>query len=400
MRLVRKALGVCLIMLLAVPAWAQQETPARHALLLDFQTGAELFAKEADTPFPPASMAKMMTVYLIFDQLARGALSLEDEFIVSDAAWRRWAGSGGSLMFLGAGERVTVDLLLKGIIVNSGNDACTVVAEGLAGTEQAFANWMTQTAQDLGMADSRFQNASGWPADDQYTTARDLATLAQRTIEDFPELYDRYYALRDFSLPANAAVGRPNQIRQLPNRNPLLALMPGVADGLKTGHTEEAGYGLTASAELRGRRLVLVVSGLDSNQARARESQRLMNYGFRNFDSHMLFKAGETVAQADVWLGQAAKVPLVVQDDLLLTLSRKQRQGLRAVLRYDAPVPAPIEAGQPLAVVEVQVPDREPITVPLAAGTSVKPVTGLGKVSAALEYLVFGASGSTAGATP
>jgi len=364
------------------------ETPAKHALIEDFETGAVVLEKAADERFPPASMAKMMTVYLVFEQLAQGSLSLDDTFIVSDQAWRRWVQSEGSKMFVQARDAVSVRDLLQGIIVSSGNDASTVVAEGLAGTEDAFADWMTQRAQELGMTNTRFQNASGWPAEDQYTTARDLAILVRRTIEDFPQLYE-YYKQTEFTY-GTSLDGQP--IKQ-GNRNPLLYSMDGVVDGLKTGHTEAAGYGLAASGERNGRRLILVVAGLSSVRERARESQRLMNFAFRNFDNYRLFEQGEEVALADVWLGEQPKVPLVVDNSVVMTLSRRQRADLRAVLRYDSPVAAPVERGQPLATVTLSAPGMVPVEVPLSAGRSIAAISGFGKIGAALEYMIFGASG-------
>ncbi|MBB4210177.1 D-alanyl-D-alanine carboxypeptidase (penicillin-binding protein 5/6) [Rhodothalassium salexigens DSM 2132] len=371
------------------PAHAQTiDTPAAHAFLLDTQTDTTLFAKDPDEPFPPASMSKMMTVYLLFEQIKAGTIALDDTARVSTDAWKRWAGSEASLMFLREGEEVNFDNLIHGIIVSSGNDACTVAAEAVAGSEDLFAQWMNEKAAELGMTNTRFQNASGWPAEDQYTTARDLATLARATIEDFPELY-RFYGETEFTYGKDFRTGEP--ITQY-NRNPLLFRMSDSADGLKTGHTDAAGYGLTASAKRDDRRLILVVSGLESQSQRARESRRLMEYGFRNFQTYTLFEAGETVEDATVWLGQSPKVPLVVEQDITLTLSRKQRNDMTVTLAYDGPVPAPIEPGQPLATLTVTTSDREPLTVPVVAGEAVAPISGFGKVKAALEYIVFGAS--------
>ncbi|GAB4119882.1 MAG: D-alanyl-D-alanine carboxypeptidase family protein [Rhodothalassiaceae bacterium] len=383
------AAGLLLLSWPSAAAAQAVETTARHALLLEVATGSVLYEKAADERFPPASMAKMMTVYIAFEQIAKGSLAFTDRTKVSREAWRRWAGSEGSLMFLSAGEEVTVEQLLRGIVVSSGNDACTVLAEMLSGTEDAFALWMNEKAAELGMTNSRFQNASGWPAEDQYTTAHDLAVLALRTIRDFPDLYP-FYAERSFTHGVEMGSGRP--ITQS-NRNPLLGRVEG-ADGLKTGHTEASGFGLVGSAIRDGRRLIVVVSGLESMAARARESQALLEYGFRAFDSYRLFRAGQVVGEADTWLAKSAKLPLVVEQDVVLTLSRRDRAGLKMVLSYDNPVPAPVAKGQPVASILISAPSIGERRIPVTAGTDIARVGGFGKIGAAIEYLLFGASGS------
>ncbi|GAK32838.1 D-alanyl-D-alanine carboxypeptidase DacA [alpha proteobacterium Q-1] len=394
MIVVKRLFKICCLMaalLVAAPlaAVAQGlETSARHALLMEMETGDVLFSKDPETPFPPASMSKMMTVYLAFDQIRAGSLSLDDTTRVSDEAWRRWAGTEASLMFLGAGEEVSVKQLLYGIIVSSGNDACTVLAEMMSGTEDAFALWMNEKAAEIGMSNSQFKNASGWPADGQYTTAHDLATLAEKTIRNFPELYE-IYAEKSFTHGKDFRTGEA--ITQS-NRNPLIYRMDG-ADGLKTGHTEAAGYGLTGSAIRNGRRLIVVVAGLDSVSARARESQSLLEYGFRAFDTYSIFDAGDQIGEADVWLGKSGKVPLIVQDPLKLTLSRRDRTALEMVLRYDNPIPSPIEKGQPVATVTLSAPDLGERQIPVLAGESIEPVSGFGRIGAALDYLLFGSAG-------
>lgn len=391
MQLIIKLLSAFLLGLAAAPptAFAQAiDSSARHAIMVEVETGDVLFAKAPDEPIPPASMAKMMTIYLAFEQIAEGALSFEDTTVVSDQAWRRWAGSEGSLMFLGAGDEVSVEDLLMGIVVSSGNDACTVIAEMLAGTEEAFASWMNDKAVELGMDNSHFENASGWPHPDQQTTARDLAILAEATIRDFPDLYAQFYPQTSFTYGADFRTGEP--ITQS-NRNPLLYRMEG-ADGLKTGHTEAAGYGLAASAERGERRLILVIAGLDSVAARAREAQSILEYAFRAFDTYTLFEAGERVGDADVWLGEAPAVPLVVEETVKLTLSRRERAGLKMVLAYDNPIPAPIEEGMPVATITVTAPDMEPRRIPVLAGGPVGQVGGFGRIGAALQYLLFGSA--------
>ncbi|WP_262695205.1 D-alanyl-D-alanine carboxypeptidase family protein [Kordiimonas aquimaris] len=368
--------------IMAVPVVAQSmATPARQAILLDATTNSILFEKDADTPFPPASMSKLMTVYLAFEAIKEGELSLDDEVVVSDEAWTEW-NNRGSTMFLRARDVVTVADILRGIIVLSGNDACVVLAEHMAGSHETFVDWLNAKAIDLGMTNSHFANANGWPAEGHVMSARDLATLSLRLSTDFPDLYpmfgEREYLYKDF---------RSNRY----NRNPLLGRFPG-ADGLKTGHTEESGYGLAASAEREGRRLVLVVGGLSSTSERNRESQRLMQYGFRNFSHYPLFRAGETVEHAEVWLGEDATVPMAIGEDLAITMSRRQRAEMNVSVNYLNPVAAPIVRGQQLGELTVEMPGRQTVTVPLVAAESVEEVGGFGKIGAAFEYLLFGSA--------
>ena len=366
-----------------LPVQAQRmSTPAERAILLDASSGDVLFEKDADDPFPPASMSKLMTVYLAFEAIKSQEMSLSDEVAVSDDAWRDW-NNRGSTMFLRAGDVVTVADLLRGIIVLSGNDACVVLAEHMAGSHGLFVEWMNAKAIEIGLTGSRFENANGWPAEGHVMTARDLAALSLKLATDFPDLYpmfgEREYLYKDF---------RSNRF----NRNPLLGRFPG-ADGLKTGHTEESGYGLAASAERDGRRLVLVVGGLSSQSERMRESQRLMQYGFRNFQHYPLFRAGETIDYAEVWLGGAATVPLILGEDLGLTLSRRQRAQMEVTLSYLNPLPAPIAEGDVIGELTVTMPDRTALSLPVLAGGGVEKVSGFGRIGAALEYLLFGSAG-------
>ena len=352
------------------------EVSAKQAVLLDFNTGVELYSKNADDLMSPASMTKMMTIYLLFERLKEGRLALDDELLVSRKAWRK----GGSKMFVEAGKRVRVEDLIRGIVVQSGNDATIVVAEGLAGSEEAFAREMTLKARNLGMRNTTFRNASGWPDPKHRTSARDLAILAEATIRNFPEMY-RYYAEREFTYSG---------ISQR-NRNPLLSHFQG-ADGLKTGHTEAAGYGLTASATKKGRRLILVLNGLPSARARRVESKRILDWGFREFGNYKLFETNEKIASASVWLGEASHVPLLANQGILITLERKYRKSLKVKIRHDAPVPAPIEKGARLGEIIVEVADRSPIKIPLIAGGNVDRLRPSGRLSAALSYLLWGAS--------
>lgn len=365
----------------SVPARAF-ETVAREAILMDFATGQVLFEKEADKRIPPASMSKIMTAYLVYKRLAENRVSLDDALPVSENAWRKGgAKSGGSTMFLNPGERVKVADLLHGVVVQSGNDACIVLAEGLATNERAFADEMTALGRSIGLKDSRFTNTTGWPDPDHHMTARDLAVLSMHLIRDFPEHY-KVYAQREFA---------HNGIKQ-GNRNPLLYKDIGV-DGIKTGHTEESGYSLTASAVRGDRRLILVVTGLKSMNERSRESERLLEWGFREFNNYALFKAGEQVADAEVWLGQAAKVPLVIGNDVILTLPRNLRRDMKVKVSYEGPIPAPIAKGQRLATLTVALPDRAPLEIPLAAGEGVERLGLVGRLKAAFRHIVWGEAG-------
>jgi D-alanyl-D-alanine carboxypeptidase (penicillin-binding protein 5/6) len=352
------------------------ETKARAALLLDLETDQVLFEKNADRRVPPASMSKLMTAYMVLEQLEDGRLKMDDTLPVSEKAWKK----GGSKMFVEVGKRARIDDLLRGIIILSGNDACIVIAEGLAGSEDNFARDMTLKGQQIGLTDSTFKNASGWPHPEHLMTARDLATLARRLIEDFPEYYDMF-SERDFEYSG---------IRQ-PNRNLLLGRVPGV-DGLKTGHTEEAGYGLVASAIRDDRRLISVAVGLDRPEARALENERLLEYGFRRFRNYALMTKGQEIEYASVWLGREPTVPLLVDRDVKISMSEEARRALKVKLMYETPVPAPVTAGDRLASIRIEAPGIDYQEVPVIAGGNVAKADFVGRVTGALEYLIFGPS--------
>src|SRR6202023_762859 len=292
---------------------AGMETQATHAFVIETETGTVLLDKAADEHMPPASMSKIMTAYVVFDMLKQGRAKLDDELPVSERAWRLQ----GSKMFVPIGGRIKIDDLLKGVIIQSGNDACLVLAEGLAGSEEAFLELMNQKAKEIGIKDSHFANVDGLPSPDHWMTARDLATLSIRTIQDFPEYY-HYYSEMGYEY---------NNIKQ-GNRNPLLYKGVG-ADGLKTGHTEEAGYSLTASVKRENRRIVLVLGGLPTMKARSQESERLIEWAFREFNDYKLLAAGDKVEDAEVWLGAEPKVLLTVGKDLVVTLPRKSRKDMK-----------------------------------------------------------------------
>src|SRR5579872_7215366 len=308
---------------LAVCGWALQasaaigiDTQARNAIIVDYETGAVLLDKGADQRMPPASMSKIMTAYLVYEALKEGHLSLDDYLPVSEKAWR----TQGSKMFVPYPGRVKVEDLVRGMIIQSGNDACIVLAEGLAGSEEAFVDQMNEKAKQLGLNNSHFANVDGLPDPNEYVTARDLALLARRLIVDFPEYY-HYDSEKDFTY---------NGIKQ-GNRNPLLYKDLG-ADGMKTGHTDEAGYCLTGSAKREGRRIIMVLAGLPSMKSRAQESERLIEWSFREFNDYRLFTAGEKIEDADVYLGAEATVPLTVASDLVVTLPRKSRKDMKVTV--------------------------------------------------------------------
>ncbi|HEX2884860.1 D-alanyl-D-alanine carboxypeptidase family protein [Vineibacter terrae] len=350
-------------------------TLARFAYLIDATTDAVLLFKDADKPMMPSSMAKMMTVYLVFEELKAGRLKPDTRFRVSERA----RSMGGSRMFVEINSEITIDDLIKGVITLSGNDACVVLAEGMSGTEETFAARMNKRAKELGMTGSVFKNASGWPVEGMYVTARDLAVLAKRTIEDFPEYY-RYYNMTEFTW---------NNIRQ-ENRNRLLGLTPGT-DGLKTGHSEDAGYGLTASAIRDGRRLILVVNGLSDMRSRTSESARLMEWGFREYSNKVAFRTGETVALADVWLGEAGKVPLVAAKPIAATVPVGQEAGVRVKVEYEGPVRAPIRKGERIGKAVVQAAaGANPVEIPLYAGADVPRLGPVGRAFGVIKHYLFG----------
>ncbi len=355
------------------------ETPAKAAIILDNRTGAVLFEKNADERIPPASMSKLMTAYMIFDQLKNGKLRLEDEILVSERAWKM----GGSQMFVEVGDRVKVEDLIRGIIIQSGNDACVTMAEAIAGTEEEFARLMTEKARELGLTGSTFANATGLDAPGHLMTVRDLALLARRIIQDFPEFF-KYYGEREFEYAG---------IKQA-NRNPLLqANVPGV-DGMKTGFTDGSGYGLVATAKRDDRRIVAVLAGLQSAGQRRTEGERLLEYGFREFQEYRLFEPGVPVTDTGVWQGVAPKVALVVPELVALTLSREAREELVVKLNYLSPVPAPIVAGERVGQAEVSAPGMEPMAVPLVAASDVARAGLVARAAGGLSYLIWGAPAS------
>ncbi|KAA5805489.1 D-alanyl-D-alanine carboxypeptidase [Alkalicaulis satelles] len=355
------------------------DTRASHAVIMDYETGAILFSKNGEEPMPPASMSKLMTALMAFEALEDGRLTLDAELPVSETAWRRGgAASGSSTMFLEVNSRATVEDLLQGIIVQSGNDACIVIAEALGGTEENFSAMMTERARELGLESATFANSTGWPDPEHRISAADLARLAQIIIRDYPQYYS-FYAQPVFTY---------NGIRQF-NRNPLIGVMQG-ADGLKTGRTSEAGFGLTASAVRDGQRRIVVFNGMETERARADEAERLMRAAFTEFELVNLVEAGGGAGQVEVFLGQAETVALRAVEGLSFGVHRRDRAGVRAEIVYDGPLRAPVQAGDSVGRLEVTTPDGRIFSVPVEAAEDVNRQGLLGRAGTGLVRLIRG----------
>ena len=349
------------------------DTAAKYALIMDYTTGATLLDKEGDAPMPPSSMTKLMTAYIVYGLLKAGRFNLVQELPVSDRAWKMQ----GSKMFVPQGGSVRVEDLIRGMIIQSGNDACVVLAEAVSGSEEGFADLMNQKAKELGLANSSFRNSTGWPDANQQMSCRDIANLARRLIADFPEYY-KYDNEKSYKY---------NGIEQQ-NRNPLV--QKGIAEGLKTGHTDAGGYGLVASAQRGGRRVVVVANGMNSMKQRAEESERLLEWSFREFENVTLFTAGDTVESAKVWLGARPTVPLVGGKDLVLTMPKQWRRSAKIAVEYTNPVQAPVNRGDVLGKLTVSGQGVPAMDVPLLAGADV-PKLGLpGRAMAVMSRYVRG----------
>ena len=362
---------------LALPAAAETpsfDTAAKEAIVIDYQTQAVMLAKDADKRIPTASLSKIMTAYTVYGYLASGKAKLDDMLPVSEAAWR----TGGSKMFVPYPGEVKIEDLLRGMIIQSGNDACVVLAEGLAGSQQAFVEKMNETAKKLGLKDSHFADVNGLPSPDHYMTVRDLATLTWHLIHDYPQYY-HYEAEKDYTF---------NGIKQ-GNRNPLLYKDLG-ADGVKTGHTEEAGYSLVGSAVRNGRRIIVVLAGMDSMKERAQEGERVLNWAYREFGNYTVTKAGETIDDAPVWMGVAPQVPVAPAKDVLVTLPRGERKGLKVKAVYDGMINAPVAKGQTVGKLVIDAPDNAPIEVPLLATQAVDRLGPFGRMAETAGYLLWG----------
>jgi len=386
-RIILFATAASLLIAGAAPAAAPQfDTPAKVAYLIDLSSGATLYAKNADVRMPPASMAKMMTTDVAFELIDSGKLPLNKMCTVRPETWQKWHGpAAGSTMFLSVNEQVSVENLLKGIVTLSGNDASVVLAECIAGTEQAFTDQMNALGKRIGLTNSHFGTANGWPDNGvTYVSARDLATLAKWEIEHHYKLYKQFYSLPSFTWGKTMGAGQ--DITQQ-NRNPILGKVPG-ADGLKTGHTDEAGYGFTGSADQNGRRLIEVLAGMGSWNERVQESTRLMQWGFGAWAAKPLFAAGAKVGAARVQLGNSSEVTLVAPRDLAATLPAGLSSGnIQTKIRYEGPLVAPIAKGQEVAQLVVTTGDTPPQVVPLVAGEEVSKAGFFGRIWTSIKSL-------------
>ena len=364
---VLKRVALALITMLSLTSISfgapQFETTAPQAVLIDYTTGAVLFEKNSHIPVPPASLSKLMTSYMAFDAIKNEILMIDDLLTVSEKAWRM----GGSKMFVEVGKQVSVEDLLRGVIIQSGNDACIVLAEAIGGDESTFSDLMNEKSIELGLTDSIFRNSTGWPHPEHKMSAADIAIITHSIIKDFPAFFP-LFAEKDFTY---------NDIRQ-GNRNPLLYRDLGV-DGMKTGHTREAGYGLAVTAIRNERRLIAVVTGF-------------LNYGFRQFNNYELFKAGEVIMNGDVWLGRSPKVGLSIKNNLIISLARNTRDKLKVSVVYDSPIAAPIRSGMDIAKLLVEAPGFETMEIPLVANESIALSGPFSRLSGALKYMIFGAS--------
>lgn len=349
------------------------ETAAQQMVLIDIDTDTVLASKDADSRMFPSSMTKLLTQYVVYSRLKEGSIKLTDSFTVSERAWRMQ----GSKMFVPIGGEIPLEDLIRGIAIQSGNDACVVVAEGLAGSEEQFATVMNDTAKKIGMVSSNFVNASGWPDENHYTTARDLAVLGERIILDFPE-YHHYSSEREFTY---------NNIRQA-NRNPLLGRTDLGVDGLKTGHTEIAGYGIVLSAVEPGteRRLILVINGLESEKARAEEGAKMLTYGFKQFENKKLITANQPVTNIPVWLGKQESVAVGVASDAVVTLPRLGRESLQFKAQYNTPLNAPVAAGQEVGTLAVTLPNGETKSYPLVTLAAVEQQSAFARIPAVIGH--------------
>lgn len=373
------ALLVTLIALVSLPSLAQtatspMETAADYAVLMDAESGEIFYEKGSDVAMAPASMSKLMTVAVVFDAIKQGMLTLDDTFTVSRKAWQKQ----GSKMWVLVGTEISVADLLRGIIIQSGNDACIVVAEGMEGSEEAFAERMTSLGKEIGLTNSAFRNSTGWPDPEHVMSARDLAVLARYLIIEHPELY-ALFAETEFEW---------SDISQ-PNRNPLLLMNMG-ADGLKTGHTEASGYGLVGSAVRGNRRIVVVLNGLRSGSERAKESRRMLNVGFREFKSLELFSTGADVGRAQVWMGEKARVALTVSDPVKVNIHRRARKGLAVKVVYTGPIEAPITKGDQVGTLEIEAPGMTARSVPVYAAEDVARAGIMGRIIEGLSYKLYG----------
>ena len=362
------------LLLVSSIAMAEQKTIAKQAYIIDYETGQVLFHKNENEHMPTSSMSKVMTMHMIFDSLKAGVIDLDTKFKVSEKAWKK----GGSKMFVEVGKDVKVKDLIQGVIVQSGNDATIVLAEGLEGSERAFASKMTKRAMEIGMENSNFVNASGWPDEGHYSTARDLSVMTRSIIEEFPEYY-KYFAQREYTY---------NNIKQQ-NRNPILYRDIG-ADGLKTGHTEIAGYGLIGTAKQEGRRVIMVLNGLKSEKERANEGTRLISWALNHFENIDLIKANQEISQLPVVMGKAELVAVGVHEDIKLTVSKMDKKNISINLNYNGPLVAPVKVGDEIGTLSVSMPNMEEFKAPLYAMNDVDEVGFFKKTWSKVKTLILG----------
>ena len=364
---------MCLLIILNNQNLFSFDTSAENALLIDFDTNQILYSKNEEKKIYPASMSKLMTLYILFDSLKKGIVTLDDKFVVSRNAYQK----EGSTIYAELGTEISVQDLIRGIIVSSGNDACIIVAEALSGSEDNFANQMNFYAEEMGLRNSNFKNSSGLHNDDHYTSAEDLVKLSNLLITDFPEYYP-YFAERSFTW---------NSIIQY-NRNNILRLDLGV-DGLKTGYTSKSGYGVIVSSEKNGRRLIGIVTGLKSIDDRTNEISRLINYGYRGFKSYSVFKDNQIIDYAKVWKGNKNNLPLIVDKDINLLLDIPGRRGINVEYKYNEPIYAPIFKGDVVGSIDIIVPGRKNIKLDLLAGEDVKQVNFFTGFIRSLDYFLY-----------
>ena len=368
--------GVCMFAVATANAF---ETKALNAILMDYETGDYIFTKNHEERIAPASMSKLMTVYVLLSKIKEGEVSLDDVYLVSENAWRKGgAASGGSTMFLKIGQEVRVEDLIKGIIIQSGNDACIVVAENLAGSEEEFAAILNETAEKIGLKNAKFMNSTGLPHPEHKISVEDLALLARHIIKEFPEFY-HFFKQKEFTY---------NGIKQ-GNRNPLLYSLKG-ADGLKTGHTDEAGFCLTGSVVRGNRRLIEVVAGLSSNKERSEETESLMTWGFANYDNFKFFNKNQILAEVPVWYGTSESVDAVVEDNIVKTIKKTVRNKYEAKVVYQSPLKAPIVKGEKIGEVIISFDGKKVASYPLVAKDNVAKMGAFSRFIENLKYFAFG----------
>ena len=352
------------------------DTKANQAIVFDWNTSEVLFEKNADQKVPPASMTKIMTVYAVFDRLKNTAITIEDKCKISAKAYKM----GGSKTFLEIDEKVTIKDLLRGIIIQSGNDASIAIAECLSGTENDFVNLMNFYADKLGMKNTNFINSSGWPEENHFSSVKDLALLSKAIITDFPDLYT-LFSEKKFTY---------NGIRQ-PNRNQLLYSLPGT-DGLKTGYTKKSGWGIAASTINNERRVIVVINGTNSSRSRLNESTNLLNWALRETKPQKIFKKNQIIKNVDVWLGNKSTANLIIKEDIVTTLSFEQIKLLKTNIEYLKPIPAPFKAGDVIGKLTIDIPGKSTLIVPLVSENNVTSINPFMKAFAAAKYLIFGTS--------